>query len=548
MTFLAGSIHIAMMDMIAAATLTAYLWFIRRRNRSVVSAMAVLVIIGIVSILFGAVQLLPTFEYSPLAYRWVGDESPIRSFQRIPYSVLGATAFGPQSIFAFLLGELDAGPSDMTTYFGVLPLILVIIGVWKYWTRPLIRYLAALAVLAWVYTWGASSFLHGILYLVPNLEVAREADRFIYLTNFAMALLAGFGVEFRFRGSSTRAGSAISRLLSILKWVTISFAAFLVLASFHFPVSVTEKTYLSFFFYASAYALLLFVERARKLEGAQFVLIFLIAWDIYSFNWMIKAKSETQKANADALLHLVYDRQLSDFIKAQPGMARVHFDMEDSPNIGNAYGVPVTWAMSATMLVDYTAGYGFERQRDLLGVRYTVRPKTVKFDATPVYNDDRWNVFQNPNALPRAWIVHRAELDASKGRPLKQVIDPTFDLRNIAVVDRQLPTPLNGAFSQTDSVRWLSYEPNRIELEAITDLPGLLVLGEVFYPGWSARVDGSPAPIYRADGVVRAVPLSKGTHRVSMRYEPASVRWGAILSIVTFLGIGLAAIISGRSN
>ena len=103
-------------------------------------------------------------------------------------------------------------------------------------------------------------------------------------------------------------------------------------------------------------------------------------------------------------------------------------------------------------------------------------------------------------------------------------------------------------FSETDSVRWLSYEPNRIELEVITDSPGLLVLGEVFYPGWSARVDGSPAPIYRADGVVRAVPLSKGTHRVSMRYEPASVRWGAILSIVTFLGIGLAAIISGRSN
>ena len=127
--------------------------------------------------------------------------------------------------------------------------------------------------------------------------------------------------------------------------------------------------------------MLLFVERARKLEGAQFVLIFPDRLGYLFLQLDIKAKSETQKANADALLHLVYDRQLSDFIKAQPGMARVHFDMEDSPNIGNAYGVPVTWAMSATMLVDYTAGYGFERQRDLLGVRYTVRPKTVKFAA-----------------------------------------------------------------------------------------------------------------------------------------------------------------------
>src|SRR5262249_9617434 len=161
------------------ATLTGYVWLSRRESRSIFSAATILAVTAITSVLFGAVQLLPTLEYSRLAYRWVGADSPIRPFERVPYSVLGDTAFGPQSLFAFVLGEADSGKSDMTTYFGVLPLILVIIGVWKYWSNSLVRYLAALAVLAWVYTWASLSLLHGVLYLSPYLDIAREADRFI---------------------------------------------------------------------------------------------------------------------------------------------------------------------------------------------------------------------------------------------------------------------------------------------------------------------------------------------------------------------------------
>src|SRR5262245_46608564 len=158
----------------------------------------------------------------------------------------------------------------------------------------------------------------------------------------------------------------------------------------HFPIAVTEKTYLSFFFLATAYALLMFVQRARQIRGAQIALVFLITWDLYSFNWLIQSKVEMQKQNGDALAQLVSDNKLAGFIKAQPGMARVHFDMENPPNIGNAYGVPLTYAMAATMLTDYTVGYGYAWQRDLLGVRYTVRPTSAKFDAPSVFNDDLW--------------------------------------------------------------------------------------------------------------------------------------------------------------
>jgi uncharacterized membrane protein YfhO len=119
---------------------------------------------------------------------------------------------------------------------------------------------------------------------------------------------------------------------------------------------------------------------------------------------------------------------------------------------------------------------------------------------------------------------------------LKQLIDPAFDLKRTAVIDEPLESPVQAGLAESrDSVRWLAYEPNHLEVEATTDAAGLLVLGEVFYPGWTALVDGSPAKLYRAYGLVRAVLIPKGTHDVSLRYKPASFRWGAILTIATFL-------------
>jgi hypothetical protein len=552
MTILAGSIHIAMIDGIVVATLTLYLWLSKRESHSILSAATILTVTAITSFLFAAVQLLPSLEYSRLAYRWVGAENPIRPFERIPYSALAETAFGPQSLFAFVLGEADAGKSDMTTYYGVLPLILMIIGLWKYCSNSLVRYLGALAALAWIYTWSSSSLLHGVLYLSPLLDIAREADRFIYATNFSMAVLAGFGVQFLFADRQLNESLSLSRLLSILKWVVIGFAALLVAASLHFPISVTEKTYLSFFFLASSYGLILFLARVRKTAVAQFIVVFLIAWDLYSFDWVIEAKTGKQRTGPEALAELRYDGKLASFIKAQPGMPRVHFDMEGSHNIGNTYGVPVTWAMSATLLADYTNGIGYDRQRELLGVRYIVRLKGGKHLAKSVgpavYSDDLWDVYEDPDAMPRSWIVHQVEVDSSNQRPPQQVIDPGFDLRRIAVVDQPLDVPLERVPSEsTDAIRWLAYEPNRVELEVGTEGAGLVVLGEVYYPGWKAFVNGSPAKLYRADGLVRGVVVPKGTHRVSVRYEPASVRWGAILSVVTLLTVCGIAITSVRN-
>ena len=83
--------------------------------------------------------------------------------------------------------------------------------------------------------------------------------------------------------------------------------------------------------------------------------------------------------------------------------------------------------------------------------------------------------------------------------------------------------------------------PERVVAEVSTDSAGLLVLADLFYPGWKAEVDGHAAEILMADGVFRAVALTPGPHRVAFHYQPLSVFIGAGLSAAALLAIAVFA-------
>jgi hypothetical protein len=209
--------------------------------------------------------------------------------------------------------------------------------------------------------------------------------------------------------------------------------------------------------------------------------------------------------------------------------------------------------MSATLLVDYFGFLGHARENQVLNVRYTIRSKDRKGEGTPVYSSASWDVYENADASPRAWFVHDVQVDASSARPLPRLNETDLDLQRTALVPVSLDGPVGPAESHGDeTIEWLAYEPNRVELKTETQSPALLVLSEVFYPGWIAEIDGAPAMIHQVDGVLRGVRVPAGAHRVEMRYEPRSVRWGALISLATLIGIGalglLASVSQSRRN
>jgi hypothetical protein len=185
---------------------------------------------------------------------------------------------------------------------------------------------------------------------------------------------------------------------------------------------------------------------------------------------------------------------------------------------------------------------------DLLNVRFIVVPAAIPVDrpdlhmlyrSLPVaYVDGQVRVLENPDALPRAWVVHDAR-EVGDGEALPLLASGAVDPRHTALLEAAPPVLAPAANPAAERVAIVSAEPDRLRLTTHTDAPGLLMLSEAYDPGWRAYVDGEHVPVLIADHLLRAVSLPAGEHVVEYRYEPRSLQAGAIISS------GTAAVVIG---
>jgi len=121
----------------------------------------------------------------------------------------------------------------------------------------------------------------------------------------------------------------------------------------------------------------------------------------------------------------------------------------------------------------------------------------------------------------------------------------------IAAEQRDEPTVIvEGGPAPVGPGRVLSTErsPERIEVVADAAGPATLVVNDAFSRGWSATVDGRPVPIWRADGLVRAVPWPAGRHVLVMTYEAPGLRAGALVSLLGVLLVVGVVVYDVRSS
>lgn len=100
-----------------------------------------------------------------------------------------------------------------------------------------------------------------------------------------------------------------------------------------------------------------------------------------------------------------------------------------------------------------------------------------------------------------------------------------------------------GSAGAVQRIRWGTSSVD-VTLEA--DRAGMLVVSQAWFPGWTASVDGRPAPVVRVDGLVQGVPVGPGTHQVNLSYRAPGLRAGTALTGCTAAGLALAALIRRR--
>ncbi len=141
-------------------------------------------------------------------------------------------------------------------------------------------------------------------------------------------------------------------------------------------------------------------------------------------------------------------------------------------------------------------------------------------------------IYENPDALPRAYLVNDVEVADPPEGALTVMAEPTFDPHRTAVLYRQ---PEGGGPEPTETpgqTRIAEYGPNHVVINTHADARSLLVLSDNMYPGWEATVDGQPAEILLTNHTFRGVMVGPGAHEVRFEFRPKDLLVGFWLYVI----------------
>jgi hypothetical protein len=179
---------------------------------------------------------------------------------------------------------------------------------------------------------------------------------------------------------------------------------------------------------------------------------------------------------------------------------------------------------------------------DRMGVEFLVTDLPTEGDPWPVIARGTWRgsayiIYRNRSALPRAYVVPRAEI-------LPDERSSVYRLRAIsgreAVVMSSDPLDSVGERQRFTAAHYDATDPDCVVISVTTQAPGLLVVADTWMPGWSARIDGRPSPVWKGNRGQRVLALRQpGQHRVVMCFTPPGFALGLGITsatAVTWLG------------
>ena len=520
--------------MVSCAAAATWVFFSIRSWRLLRYAALSLVIAGLVS----AVQLWPTYEFGARAVRWVGSVNPVAWNDRVPYTIHTIYSLPAKGIVETFLPS-SSTYADASPFLGAAAVTLALVGVWSRWRDRRVRYLAATAVLSTLFALGAFTPLHGILYsLSPLLAKARIPARAIHLLDFALAVLAAYGADCVARRDFPRRIGAITAGFGVLLLGTLVVQA----AGGHEP---DDRLWLTALCALATATVLRMAHRASiDAKFATAVLLGLVLMELHNLSTRFPHRFEPPGLKFAS--NLLKNRDIADWLRAQPGPVRVLVNDADVPeNFGDWHQIEMLQGYLAGVPANLANGsLHTQRRQELFGVTHMVGRQPGRPDRVALFEGASGvKVFSNPGSMPRAWSVHRAIRANDTGHLDRLIEDPVFDFHERAAF-LGAPPQLEPC-AQPDQIDITRRGTDRVTIRAQMACRGLVILGDSYYPGWRCKVDGRPAEVLEVYGLIRGVVVEAGPHTVDMIYRPLSNLGGAALTLAGVLAT-LALVRFGR--
>jgi hypothetical protein len=543
-----------------------------------------LAVILAVGIALSAVQLLPSWEFKNQSARaLLSGPKAVSDVSFPPENVI--TLIAPE-FFGNMYGVRYWGRWllwETCAYVGILPLVCALMGA-LFVRNRYTKFFSGLALLALLLAFGAYSPLFEMLYhYVPGFALFRGQAKFIFLTTFSLSVLAGYGCRHLLRRSEER-----KKGLLLFGGATLVTALLMLLLCVIAAAGGGERS--------SLWQAVLRCRAAGGFEGtppphpadvqliraaykgASTGMIAAAVWlGISSTIIMYAGLTNRLRAWVGALIIFVCLADLwhygSKYIIVSPlSSCRWPVGVTDffapdrldyrilAPNIGvpganqnmteGIYSIDGYETMNVGCYkeyVDYSQGVSSATQLtfaintvtpmlEALGLRYLVLPDRQRFVRAGYrlgFTGKGANIYEREAPIPRAYAVHKARIISDRARILYE-LNRGFDFAREVIIEKAPGVALPGKTveGRLSRVELVSSLPHEVVIRATLPDAGVLVLSDVYYPGWTASVDGRRSEILRANYAFRAVALGRrGEHTVVFRYEPRSFTLGARITL-----------------
>ena len=452
-------------------------------------------------------------------------------------------AYWPPNAMTFLVPYVNGDISNNTYtgppffwedygYVGAATFLLAIYGGVRDRRRPIVIFLIAMTVLAYLFVLGAATPVFKVAYLlIPGLSMFRFPTRFLIVVELGLALLGAIGL--------TRLRADLQARLPPVSRVPLFVAAAIC--------------------FATAIDLWYHQPRQNPMVSAS--------------EWLAPPATvpmilaDTREPRTFTPRHRDMHRRA--FLAAR-GWADVtpYFELRAMlpPNLGAGFwGIPSADCYAGIAPRWYTDVWGDHNREDSLVTRLTLldADKQVlllhpgmagllkaygvthllsgfpqRGAALPFLGRDGNTFVYRVEGAARARFVRTARFvknDAEAGaRLLGGTFDPDAEILLHDAVDRpDTAADANGPPAGGTARASVTRETQReIVIDADAPHDGYLLLADTYYPGWTATVDGTPTPVYRANLSVRGIRIPGGRHEVRFTYEAPGVARGLRITSV----------------
>jgi len=551
MPVLAGHPETAVHLTLVALALAAYLFWLEPKKHFAIGFICA----GVLAIGLAAIQIVPTLEWLKQLGHFTERIPPVLSFH-------DGQGFFSRDIFASPNSNLIRIPEG-ASYFGMLALLAAPLA-WFHRSRCLAVFFTSLAAMAAAIAFGIPPF-HWIVNHVPILQSMKNG-RLILVVTFGVAILAGLGVSALEReedGHSKRLRVAATSMVAVMFLFAVG-GIYEVHRATWVPVRFLRGPWGSLLFLIpSTIVLLLRIQGRLRGRLFSFSICGLAAVELITF-----ASGYTGfTAPADVFP----PAPVFDFLKKQGNPSTFRIAKAGYPipaNSGIIYGlesadgyeIPNERArqFSAGLIEERDDAVFYEaekvaaspdRRLDMLNVKFWIviagSRQFREFGARPerfklAYEEGSIAIFENKRVLPRLFAVPQAGVEISPYAidQLTLIRSSQFDPEKTVYVSKR-PTAMKTSpapdASFTSNIRFVQSDMISFEFRSHTSGPSILVLSQIYYPGWKAAIDGKEVPVEEVDFALMGVAAPMGEHTIKFFFEPSSFWTGTILSSIALL-------------